>query len=432
MAVPGAATPAEADVMTQVLAPRSVDAALRARAGAVIPGGMYGHMNAASLPEAYPQFMSRGEGSRLWDVDGNEYIDFMCGWGPIVLGRKDPVVEAAVRVQLDTGDLLNGPSPVMVDLAELLVELVPHADWAMLAKNGTDATTACVSIARASTGRRKVLLATGAYHGAIPWCTPRPGGVLPEDRAHLGYFDYNDVASLEAAVAEAGDDLAGIIVSPVRQELARDQEMATGEFARAIRAVCDRTGAVMILDDVRCGFRLDLGGSWEPLGVRPDLAAWSKAIANGYSLAAITGRDGLRQAASSIYVTGSFWYSAASMAASIATLTQLRDTDALARMADAGSRLRAGLAAQAVAHGFVTTQTGPVQMPLLRFADDDAGSTLARAWTDEAVKRGVYLHPVHNWFLSAAHTADDIDRALERTDDAFAELARTVRRDAGL
>ncbi len=414
--------------MTQVLAPRTVDAALRARAGAVIPGGMYGHMNAAGLPDAYPQFMTRGEGSRVWDADGNEYLDFMCGWGPIVLGRKDPVVEAAVRAQLDVGDLLDGPSPVMVDLAELLVELVPHADWAMLAKNGTDATTACVSIARASTGRRKVLLATGAYHGAIPWCTPRPGGVLPEDRAHLGYFDYNDVASLEAAVAEAGDDLAGIIVSPVRQQLASDQQMATGEFARAVRAACDRAGAVMILDDVRCGFRLDLGGSWEPLGVRPDLSAWSKAIANGYSLAAITGRDDLRQAASSIYVTGSFWYSAVSMAASIATLTQLRDTDALARMADSGQRLRDGLAAQSAAHGFATTQTGPVQMPLLQFVDDDARSTMARTWTNEAVKRGVYLHPVHNWFLSAAHTADDIDRALERTDDAFAELARLVRR----
>ena len=413
--------------MTQVLPPRTVDAELRTRAGAVIPGGMYGHMNAAGLPDAYPQFMTRGEGSRVWDADGNEYLDFMCGWGPVVLGRKDPVVEAAVRAQLDTGDLLDGPSPVMVDLAELLVELVPHADWAMLAKNGTDATTACVSIARASTGRRKVLLARGAYHGAIPWCTPRPGGVLPEDRAHLGYFEYNDVASLEAAVAEAGDDLAGVIVSPVRQELASDQVMATVEFARAIRTACDRAGAVMVLDDVRCGFRLDLGGSWEPLGVRPDLSAWSKAIANGYSLAAITGREPLRAAASSIYVTGSFWYSAVSMAASIATLTQLRDTDALARMAVSGQRLRDGLAAQSAAHGFATSQTGPVQMPLLRFVDDDAASTMARTWTNEAVKRGVYLHPVHNWFLSAAHTADDIDLALERTDDAFAELARLVR-----
>jgi glutamate-1-semialdehyde 2,1-aminomutase len=387
---------------------------------------MYGHMNVANMPEAYPQFMTRGAGCRMWDADDNEYIDFMCGWGPIVLGRQHPGVEAAVRAQLMVGDVLDGPSPVMVDLAELLVDIVPHADWAMLAKNGTDATTACVTIARASTGRRKILVANGAYHGAIPWCTPRPGGVLPEDRAHLGYFDYNDVASLRAAVDEAGDDLAGIIIAPVRQELARDQELATVEFARAIRDTCDRTGAVMILDDVRCGFRIDLAGSWQPLGVQPDLAAWSKAIANGYALAAITGKESLRAGASDIYITGSFWYSAVSMTAAVATLTELRDTDALARIADSGTRLREGLVAQAAAHGFAARQTGPVQMPLMRFADDDVTSELARIWTNEVVKRGVYLHPVHNWFISAAHTPEDIESALERTDDAFAELRRIV------
>lgn len=412
--------------MTQVVAARTVDGTLRERARSVIPGGMYGHMNMGTMPEAYPQFMVRGSGCRMWDADGNEYIDFMCGWGPVILGRQHHAVEAVVRAQLEIGDLLDGPSPVMVDLAELLVDIVPHADWAMLAKNGTDATTACVTIARAATGRRKILVARGGYHGAIPWCTPSPSGVLPEDRAHLGYFDYNDVASLQAAVDAAGDDLAGIIVAPVRQELARDQELATAEFAGAIRQACDTAGAVMILDDVRCGWRLDLRGSWAPLGVQPDLAAWSKAIANGYALAAVTGRESLRSAATDIFVTGSFWYSAVSMAASIATLSQLRDTDALARIADSGAYLRAGLAAQAEAHGFAARQTGPVQMPLMRFADDDADSVLARLWTNEVVKRGVYLHPVHNWFVCAAHSREDIDQALQRTDDAFAALRRIV------
>src|ERR1700754_2032683 len=333
----------ELPIMTQVVAARTVDGTLRERARSVIPGGMYGHMNMGTMPEAYPQFMVRGSGCRMWDADGNEYIDFMCGWGPVILGRQHHAVEGVVRAQLGGGPLLEGPSPVMLDLAELLVDIVPHADWAMLAKNGTDATTACVTIARAATGRRKILVARGGYHGAIPWCTPSPSGVLAEDRAHLGYFDYNDVASLQAAVDAAGDDLAGIIVAPVRQELARDQELATAEFAGAIRQACDTAGAVMILDDVRCGWRLDLRGSWAPLGVQPDLAAWSKAIANGYALAAVTGRESLRSAATDIFVTGSFWYSAVSMAASIATLSQLRDTDALARIADSGAYLRAGL-----------------------------------------------------------------------------------------
>jgi glutamate-1-semialdehyde 2,1-aminomutase len=399
------------------------DAELRRRAARVVPGGMYGHMSMGPMPEGYPQFMKSGEGARLWDPDGNEYIDFMCGWGPVVLGRRHPRVEAAVARQLAEGDCLNGPSPVMVDLAELIVDTVPHADWALLAKNGTDATTICVSIARAATGRRMVLAARGAYHGAAPWCTPRPAGVLPSDRAHLAYFDYNDVESLRAAVAEAGSDLAAVIVCPVRHDNFRDQELPDPAFAREVRALCDAAGAVLILDDVRCGFRLDIGGSWEPLGVRPDLAAWSKAIANGYALAAVTGTDALRDATTTMFTTGSFWFSAVSMAAAVATINELRDSDALPRMAEVGQQLRDGLAAQAVAHGFTIRQSGPVQMPLLIF-DGDTDFQLARVWTREAVTRGVYIHPWHNWFMSAAHTDDDIVDALARTDEAFAALRR--------
>ena len=399
------------------------DATLRARARAVIPGGMYGHMDAGSLPPGYPQFMAGGEGAWLRDVDGNDYVDLMCGWGPVVLGRRHPRVEEAVAAQLAQGDCFNGPGPVMVELAELLVDTLPHADWAMLAKNGTDATTACVTIARAVAGRRRVLVARGAYHGAAPWCTPRPAGVLPEDRAHLAHFEYNDVASLRAAVAEAEDDLAAVVVSPVRQDVRRHQELADPAFARAARELCDAAGAALIVDDVRCGFRLDLRGSWAPLGVEPDLSAWSKAIANGHPLAAVTGTDAFREASSSIYVTGSFWYTAAPMAAAVATITELRDTDALPRMAAAGQQLRDGLAAQAVAHGFDVAQTGPVQMPLLSFAGD-TDLALATDFAGEAVRRGVYLHPWHNWFTSAAHSPEVVAHALERADEAFAALAR--------
>jgi glutamate-1-semialdehyde 2,1-aminomutase len=222
-------------------------------------------------------------------------------------------------------------------------------------------------------------------------------------------------------VDEAGDDLAAVLVTPFRHDLKREQELADPGFAKGLREICDRTGAVLILDDVRCGFRLDLAGSWEPLGVRPDLSAWSKAIANGYALAAVTGTDALREAVARVFVTGSFWYSAVSMAAAKATLTELRGTDAIARIERAGTRLRAGLAAQAEAHDFVVNQTGPVQMPLLTFADDP-DFTVGRRWAQECARRGVYVHPWHNWFLSAAHTDAEIDTALSRTEDAFAAL----------
>jgi glutamate-1-semialdehyde 2,1-aminomutase len=150
----------------------SLDRSLRERARKVVPGGMWGHMNAVALPEGYPQFFSRGEGSRLWDVDGNEYVDLMCSWGPVILGHHHPEVDEAAQKQLALGDCLNGPSASMVELAELLVELVPHANWAQFQKNGTDATTTAATIARAGTRRRKILVARGAYHGAVPWCSP--------------------------------------------------------------------------------------------------------------------------------------------------------------------------------------------------------------------------------------------------------------------
>ena len=408
--------------------PLTVDQTWKARAKAVIPNGMYGHQSTAALPEGFPQFLVRGEGGRVWDADGNEYVDFMCSYGPIVLGHKHPKVEAAARAQLDLADCQNGPSPVIVELSELLVRTVDHADWAMYAKNGTDATTMCVTIARAGTRKRKVMVAKGAYHGAAPWCTPNPNGTTPEDRANLVHYRFNDLESVRTAVAQCGDDLAAIVVSPFKHDARFEQEMVDPEFARGLRAICDETGAALILDDVRCGFRLAYGGSWETVGVQPDLSAWSKAIANGYALAAVLGNDRFRDAAGSIFVTGSFWFSAVSMAASIATIEALGAEDGLGSMQRAGQRLRDGLFAQASAHGLTIHQTGPVTMPLLTFAADTQFER-ANLFTGRAAQRGAYLHPWHNWFTCAAHTDDDVDRALAATDEAFGAVRATFGAD---
>jgi glutamate-1-semialdehyde 2,1-aminomutase len=205
----------------------SVDFSLRERASQVVPNGMWGHLHAAKLPQGYPQFFARAKGARLWDVDGRPYIDFMCSWGPNILGHQHPEVEAAVARQSQLGDCMNGPAEVMVELAELFVRTVAHADWVQFQKNGTDATTSCVTIARAATGRRKLLAAKGAYHGAVPWCSPSVAGVTTEDRAHIHYYNFNDVESLRRAAAEAGGDLAGIKSSPPRSSRARCARSAT-------------------------------------------------------------------------------------------------------------------------------------------------------------------------------------------------------------
>jgi len=401
----------------------SRDAELRRRARTVIPGGLWGHLNAANLPDGYPQFFERGEGCRVIDVDGREFVDFMCSWGPIVLGHHHAGVEAAARRQAALGDTLNGPAPVLVDLAELMVAMIPHASWCMFEKNGGDATTAAVTIARAGTGRRKLLVARGSYHGAVPWCSPSLAGVTAEDRAHILHYDYNDIASLEGAVDQAGGDLAAIIVTAFRHDMGRALELPDPAFARRMRELCDAADAALILDDVRAGFRLALGGSWETVGVRPDLSAFSKAIANGYPLGAITGGERWREAATKIFTTGSFWCEAVPMAAAHATLTELARLDGPALMARMGQRLRDGLDRLAARHGVPITQSGPPQMPLVLFGEDP-GFAKGAAFCSAALRAGAYFHPRHNMFLSCAHTEADIDRALEAADDGFAAVAR--------
>jgi len=407
---------------------RVVDSQLRGRARRVIPGGMYGHLDAAQLPRVFPQFFARGQGCRVWDVDGNEYLDFMCSWGPILLGHCHPDVEAAAAAEASRATCLNGPGAVMVELAELMVETVSHADWAMFCKNGTDATSLGVRIARAGIGRRKVLCARGAYHGIAPWSS-KPGspGVTAEERANTLLFEYNDLDSLDAALAKADGDAAAIVVTPIKHELRRDLEAVDPEFAKGVRERCDRSGAYLLVDDIRCGFRLDIRGSWEGLGVRPDLTAYSKALANGHPLAALVGSEALRTAAQSITATGSFWFAASPMAAAIATIRTLIAADGIAHMRSAGRRLQKGLAEQAEAHGFDVVVSGPPQLPFMSFCGDE-GEHLGFDWASECVRRGVYLHPFHNWFIGTAHGDKEIDAALERTDDAFKALRDGLRK----
>jgi len=398
------------------------DDALKARAARVIPGGMWGHQNSTRLPLGYPQYFTRGEGSRTWDANGRSYIDYMCAWGPMILGYSDPDVEAAAARQRAEGDGLNGPTPRLVELAELVVDTVAHADWAMFSKNGTDATTACVTTARAGTDRRKVLVARGAYHGAIPWCSPSVAGVTEEDRAHLVPYDYNDAASLEEAVASVKGDVAAILGTAFKHDLGKEHILPTREFAQAARRLADEADAALIVDDVRAGLRLDLGGSWELVGVKPDLSAWSKAIANGRALGMMTGNDRFREAATKIYTTGSFWTAGVAMAASIATITKLRDLDGVGRMRAAGQRLRDGLQAQADKHGFPLRQSGPTQMPVFLF-EGDQDRSIGNRFCLEALSRGVYFHPTHTMFLSVAHTDAVIDETLQITDEVFKVMA---------
>lgn len=384
---------------------------------------MYGHMSTALLPPEFPQFFSRASGSRIWDADGNSYIDYMCAFGPCLFGYGHAPVEEAARRQQTRGDIMTGPSEIMVELAETFVGMVSHASWAMFCKNGTDATTMALMVARAATGRGTILCARGSYHGSDPWCTPRPAGVLASDRAGIAYFEYGDPDSLEAAFRAHAGDVAGVFATPFRHETFADQTLPSREYALAARRLCNEHDALLIVDDVRAGFRLARDCSWSALGVDPDLSAWGKCIANGHPISALLGSPSARAGAERIFVTGSFWFSAVPMAAALAALREIRESDYLEVLIGAGEALRAGLTDLTMRHDLPLRQTGPVQMPQMIF-EEDPDFRIGYAFAAECVTRGVYVHPYHNMFLSSAHSSGDVTQTLEVMDRALSAVSR--------
>jgi glutamate-1-semialdehyde 2,1-aminomutase len=351
-------------------------------------------------------------------VDGQEYIDYMCAYGPMILGYNHPRVEAAAAEQKKKGDCLSLPSPVWVDLAECMVGLIVSADWVTFGKNGSDVCNHAVRVARAHTGRRKIVMAEGSYHGIGAWCTPLSAGTTESERIDVLTIPYNDTEALESVMHEQGDDVAGIIVTPFKHETMHDQEMPTQDFIRSLQAVTQVDGPVLIMDDVRGGFRLHMGGSGEYIGLKPHLSCFSKAMGNGYPVSALCGVKELMPAASQVFFTGSFFAGAEALAASLATIKEMIDTSALEHAFRVGEMLKKGLLEQAASYDLKIHYTGPVTIPFLTFEDDQKFKK-ARIFCARAYQEGVFFHPYHNWFISAAHQEEDIEETLMATEKAF-------------
>ena len=397
------------------------------RAQRVIPGGIPGHLGPTEglhLPnEGFPKFAVRAEGTRFWDLDGNEFIDWMCAYGPNVLGYNDPDVTAAAQEQAKKEDVVSLPSTVMIDFAELLVDQVASADWAMFAKNGGDTTTLAIMTARAATLRKKVVFVKGFYHGVAPWTQKLDyPGVLEEDVANNLYVPWNDIEALRTLLAENRGQVAALISTPYMHGNFVDNQLPAEGYWQAVRRLCDEHGVVLIIDDVRAGFRLDLAGSDHHFGFEADLICFCKALANGYNVSALLGKDSLKEAVSSITYTGSYWMSAVPFAAGIATQQKLRALDAPALFERLGRRLTDGLTEAAADAGFTLVASGAPALFYLRVADPANSLMLHQDWIAECVRRGAYLTSHHNHFLNAAVTEADVDRTVEIAADAFAAL----------
>jgi glutamate-1-semialdehyde 2,1-aminomutase len=319
----------------------------------------------------------------------------------------------------------------MVELAEYLVSLVPIADWALFAKNGNDATSLSLMVARMATGRDKIVLIERSYHGSAPWAQ-RPGskGTVDADHGNVLYTGWNDYEGLERLVEEHPNEIAGFLSTPYFHPAFADNELPDEDYWSKVRSLCTREGIVLIVDDVRCGFRLDMGGSNEYFGFKPDLLCFSKAIANGYPLSALVGTDALKSECEKVFITGSFWFSAVPMAAALATLKELERIDGPKIMLETGRRLAEGMGQIAESYGYDLKFTGVTSMPFVRLAGYRGAAVEPEAhqrWCGECTKRGAFFASHHNWFLSTAHGDREIVRTLEIVEDAFRSLSEPRR-----
>ena len=391
------------------------------RAAQVIPGGIYGSKSPGfSVPGRFPYYFTEGSGCRIKDADGNEYIDYLCGFGSMILGFGNPVVDHPAIAQLRRGDLLNQPGPSMVELAERLTGLIDGMDWAVFAKNGTDATTLAVSLSRVHTGKPYILMARGAYHGSANWCSSNEYPVL-RDKDQIRTFPYGDAAALAALFDELKGQIAAVILTPYHHATWAEQQMPPDGWHDSVRAFCDAEEALFIMDDIRANFRLDIRGSHVAMGARPDFITMGKSLANGYPIGALMGTNQLKKTASGFFITGTFWTSTVPYLAALACLDEMEQLDVISHVNAMGRRLKEGLVSAGADAGYRVRCTGPNAIPFMTF-EDDPDMWHNQEFSACMAARGVYLHPHHNWFLSWAHKTSDIDETIEKAAQAFREV----------
>ncbi len=370
-----------------------------------------------------PFFITHGLGSRVWDVDGHEYIDFINGLLAISLGYQDPDVTQAVREQLDKGVIFSLPHTLEMEVAEKIIAMVPSAERVRFGKNGSDATSGAIRLARAYTRRDRV--AVCGYHGWQDWyigSTLRNLGVPEATRELTHTFVYNNIASLARIFADHPGEVAAVILEPVNLEMPKDG------FLEAVQALTRQQGAVLVFDETITGFRLANGGAQAYFGVTPDLTTLGKGLANGYPISAVVGREEIMRLMEEIFFSFTFGGETLSLAAASATLDKLQQEPVVERLWQRGDQLLAGLDGlikkHAVGH-FLSTAGLPVWSFLL-FKDGGGCSQfeIKSLFLQEIFSRGILCIGTHN--LSYAHTSEDIERLLMVYDEVFPILKEAV------
>jgi glutamate-1-semialdehyde 2,1-aminomutase len=420
-------------------------AELFARAAGIIPGGVNSPVRAFRAVGGDPFFVARGEGSRLWDVDGNEYIDYVLSWGPLILGHAHPAVVRAVTEAARTGTSFGAPTEIEVELAEAVQSFFPSMEMLRFVNSGTEATMTAIRVARGCTGRDLILKFEGCYHGhgdsflvkagsgVATLGLPNSPGVPAELSKLTLTAPFNDVEALGEIFRVHAGRIAAVIVEPVVGNGGFIPPEA--DFLPALRRLSTEDGALLVFDEVMTGFRVAPGGAQERFGVVPDLTTLGKVIGGGLPVGAYGGRRELMERVAPtgpIYQAGTLSGNPLAMAAGLAQLRLLRETDPFHELERRTRRLADGLVAAIRRAGYPATGGSLGSMwgiffspePVRSFADAQRSDVERfRRFFHECLQRGVFLAPsaFEAGFLSTAHTEGDIDETLDRA--ATAALA---------
>jgi glutamate-1-semialdehyde 2,1-aminomutase len=371
-----------------------------------------------------PYFIARGKGSRVWDLDGNEYVDFINSLCSVTLGYNDPDVTAAVRDQLDDGVIFSLPHPIEAEVAELICEMVPCAEMVRFGKNGSDATAGAIRLARAYTNRDHV--AVCGYHGWQDWyigSTARHRGVPVATRELTHTFAYNDLDSLERLLGSRKDQFAAVILEPMNAVHPKPG------FLEGVRDLAHAHGAVLIFDETITGFRFSEGGAQKYFNVTPDLACFGKGLANGYPVSAVVGRREIMKLMEEIFFSFTFGGETLSLAAARATLRKLQREPVIDTLARRGEALKQGLVAVVEQRGLsdVFGVTGHPAWSFLSITEP-TGTSVFEIRTfiqQEMIQRGFLVLGTHN--MSFAHSEQDVNALIAAYDEIFATLEPAVR-----
>jgi len=420
---------------------------LFARAKRVIPGGVNSPVRAFGAVGGTPRFIERGEGCRIFDVDGNAYIDYVGSWGPLILGHADPGVLRAAAEAMARGTSFGAPTQREVELAELLCEALPGMEMVRLVNSGTEATMSALRLARGATGRSRILKFEGCYHGhadallvgagsgvATLGIPGSPG--VPEAFTKLTIqAPYNDSAALAAAFERWGEEIACVIVEPVAGNMGCVPPLPG--FLEELRSQCSRCGALLIFDEVMTGFRVAWGGAQRLYGVQPDLTCLGKVVGGGFPAAAYGGRRELMEQMAPegpVYQAGTLSGNPLAVAAGLATLRRLAEPGTYEALESLAQRLVRGLAERAAAAGVELSTAAVGGMfgfffhpgPVGCFEDaKQADEGRFRAFFAAMLEAGVYLapSPYEAGFVSLAHSETEVDATLAAAEGALARSA---------